>query len=285
MVSEEGQLEFSLFESPIGIRNFVRVGGAGKRTLIFAHGFGCEQAIWRHVAPAFLDGYRVVLFDHIGSGHSDKTAYDSVRHNSLTGYANDAVEICRDLDLRNATFIGHSVSCMIGAEVAIAIPERVDELIMVGPSPCYLNDGDYRGGFEREDIEELLETLEANYLGWARTMAPIIMGRPDRPDLGRELTDSFYKLDPAIAAQFARVTFLGDSRTILPRIQAHTLVVQCSDDAIAPLHVGEYTKAQIPNAKLVYLEAKGHCPNLSAPELTIATIRAFLERGTHVSHQ
>jgi len=256
-------LEFSPVDTAIGRRNAVRIGGTGSRTLVFSHGFGCEQAMWRHVAPCFLDGYRVVLFDHVGSGSSDKTAYDSHRHNSLTGYADDALELCVDLDLRHVTFVGHSVSAMIGAEVAIAIPDRVDELVMVGPSPCYLNDGDYRGGFEREDIEELLETLEANYLGWARTMAPVIMGRPDRPEFGGELTDSFCKLDPAIAAEFARVTFFSDSRAILPRIQARTLVVQCTDDAIAPRHVGEYTQSQIPNAKLVYLEAKGHCPILA----------------------
>ncbi len=272
-------MEFSSVESVIGKRNSVRVGGSGPRTLVFSHGFGCEQAMWRLVAPAFLDEYRVVLFDHTGSGNSDKAAYDSVRHNSLTGYAEDVVEICRDLDLQQATFIGHSVSAMIGAEVSIAIPERINELVMVGPSPCYLNDGDYRGGFEREDIEELLETLEANYLGWARTMAPVIMGCPDRPELGGELADSFCKLDPAIAAQFARVTFFGDSRSLLPSIPARTLVMQCTEDAIAPRQVGEYTKSQIPNAEIIYLEAKGHCPNLSAPEPTIAGIRAFLERG------
>lgn len=241
--------------------------------------------MWRHVAPAFLDRYRVVLFDHVGSGNSDKGAYHSERHNSLTGYAMDATEICVELDLHHVTFIGHSVSSMIGEEVAVALPDRVDELVMFGPSPCYLNDGEYRGGFEREDIEELLETLEANYLGWARTMAPYIMGRPDRPEFGGELTESFCKLDPRIAAEFARVTFFSDSRSLLPKIQARTLVVQCSEDAIAPRHVGEYTQAQIPNAELVYLEARGHCPNLSAPEETIAAILHFLEQGARVPRQ
>jgi sigma-B regulation protein RsbQ len=277
-------MEFIPVPSRVGIRNCVRVGGHGPRTLVFSHGFGCEQAMWRHVAPAFLDAYRVVLFDHLGSGHSDKSMYDPERHSTLRGYAEDAIEICLDLDLRQATFIGHSVSAMIGAHVAVTIPDCIDELVMVGPSPCYLNDGDYRGGFERQDIEELLETLEANYLGWARTMAPVIMGRPDRPEFGGELTDTFCKLDPVIAAQFARVTFFGDSRSLLPRIQARTLVLQCTEDAIAPRHIGEYTKSQIPNAELVYLEAKGHCPNLSAPEETMAKIRTFLERGARVPH-
>jgi sigma-B regulation protein RsbQ len=274
-------VEFSPVEGRVGMRNFVRVGGTGDRTLVFSHGFGCEQAMWRHVAPAFVDKYRVVLFDHVGSGRSDKSSYHPVRYDSLSGYAADAAEICSELDLRNVTFIGHSVSAMIGAEVALAIPDRVDELVMVGPSPCYLNDGDYRGGFERQDIEELLETLEANYLGWARTMAPVIMGRPDRPEFGGELADSFCKLDPEIAAQFARVTFLSDSRALLPRIQARTLVLQCTEDAIAPRHVGEYTQARIPNAELRYLEARGHCPNLSAPEETIAAIRSFLAQSSH----
>lgn len=276
---EEVVLAFSLIEGRVGMRNSVRVGGSGERTLVFSHGFGCEQAMWRQVAPAFLDGFRVVLFDHVGSGNSDKSSYHPQRYNSLSGYAADAAELCVDLDLRNVTFIGHSVSSMIGAEVAIALPDRVDELVMVGPSPCYLNDGDYRGGFEREDIDELLETLEANYLGWARTMAPVIMGRPDRPEFGGELADSFCKLDPEIAAQFARVTFLSDSRDLLPRIPARTLVLQCTEDAIAPRHVGEYTQARIPNAELRYLEARGHCPNLSAPEETIAAIRSFLSQS------
>lgn len=278
-------MEFSPVEGRVGLRNSVRVGGTGDRTLVFSHGFGCDQSMWRHVAPTFVDRYRVVLFDHVGSGNSEKDSYEEERYNSLSGYAADAAELCGELDLRNVTFIGHSVSAMIGAEVALLVPDRVDELVMVGPSPCYLNDGDYRGGFSREDIEELLETLEANYLGWARTMAPVIMGRPDRPEFGGELTDSFCKMDPVIAAQFARVTFLGDSRALLPRIPARTLVLQCSEDAIAPQHVGEYTRAQIPNAVLYLMEARGHCPNLSAPEETIAAIRSFLEQGDDVARR
>ncbi len=235
--------------------------------------------MWRHVASAFGSRYRVVLYDHVGAGGSDLTAYSESKYSSLTGYAEDAVEICEELGVRDCVFIGHSVSAMIGAEAAILAPERIGELVMVGPSPCYLNDGDYRGGFEREDLDDLLETLDANYLGWARTMAPVIMGRPDRPDFGEELSENFCRMDPEIAAHFARVTFFSDSRGILPRVKARTLVVQCTDDAIAPQVVGEYTAAHLPNSELIYLKARGHCPNLSAPEETIAVIRAFLEKG------
>ena len=272
-------MEFELLDSRVGRRNNLRVGGLGGKTLLFSHGFGCDQTMWRHVAPAFGSRYRVALYDHVGAGASDLSAYSESKYDSLRGYAQDAVEICEELGVRDCVFIGHSVSAMIGAEAALLAPERIGELVMVGPSPCYLNEGDYRGGFEREDLDELLETLEANYLGWARTMAPVIMGRPDRPEYGEELGESFCRMDPGIAAQFARVTFFSDSRSILSRVKARTLVVQCTEDAIAPLAVGEYTAAQLPNSELVYLKARGHCPTLSAPQETIAVISAFLEKG------
>ena len=276
---ERFEVKFELFDSRVGRRNHLLIGGQGEKTVIFSHGFGCDQSMWRHVVPAIARRYRVALYDHVGAGGSDLSAYSESKYSSLKGYAENAVEICEELGVRDCVFVGHSVSAMIGAEAAVLAPERIGELVMVGPSPCYLNDGDYRGGFERADLEELLETLEANYLGWARTMAPVIMGRTDRPEFGEELGESFCRMDPVIAAQFARVTFFSDSRGILPRVKARTLVVQCTDDAIAPTAVGEYTAANLPNSELVYLKATGHCPNLSAPEETIAVISAFLKKG------
>ena len=251
-------------------------GNPGGQPMLFAHGFGCDQNMWRLVVPAFEDRYRVVLFDHIGAGRSDLSAYDRRRHSSLDGYADDVLEICAALELERAIFVGHSVSTMIGVVAAIREPERFEKLVLIGPSPCYVDDGDYVGGFSRDDIDELLESLDSNYLGWSSAMAPLIMGNPDRPELGEELTNSFCATDPEIARQFARVTFLSDNRLDLPRVRIPTLVLQCSDDPIAPRPVGEYVRDQIPDSRLVQLDATGHCPNLSAPEETVAAIEAFL---------
>lgn len=251
-------------------------GNPGGQPMLFAHGFGCDQNMWRLVVPAFEDRYRVVLFDHIGAGRSDLSAYDRRRHSSLDGYADDVLEICAALELERAIFVGHSVSTMIGVVAAIREPERFEKLVLIGPSPCYVDDGDYVGGFSRDDIDELLESLDSNYLGWSSAMAPLIMGNPDRPEPGEELTNSFCATDPEIARQFARVTFLSDNRLDLPRVRIPTLVLQCSDDPIAPRPVGEYVRDQIPDSRLVQLDATGHCPNLSAPEETVAAIEAFL---------
>jgi sigma-B regulation protein RsbQ len=247
--------------------------------MLFAHGFGCDQHMWRYVAPRFEDGFRVVLFDHVGSGKSDLSAYDPQRYSSLSGYADDVVAICSELGLRDVVFVGHSVSAMIGVLAAVAEPELFDKLVLVGPSPRYLNDADYVGGFSVEDINDMLESLESNYLGWSSVMAPAIMGRPDRPELGQELTESFCQTDPAIARQFARVTFLSDNRADLPVVTTPTLVLQCSDDVIAPISVGEFVRDRMPNASMVLLNATGHCPNLSAPEETAAAIERFV-RGS-----
>ncbi|HVL90164.1 MAG TPA: alpha/beta hydrolase [Actinomycetota bacterium] len=258
-------------------RNNVRVFGnpAGK-PMIFAHGFGCDQNMWRYVTPAFEDEYRVVLFDHVGSGGSDLAAYDFVKYSSLQGYADDVVEICRELELVDVVFVGHSVSSMIGALAATAAPDLFESLVMVGPSPRYINDDGYVGGFGREDIDDLLVSLESNYLGWSSQMAPVIMGNGDRPELGAELTESFCRTDPEIAAHFARVTFLSDNRADLAGVKTRTLVLQCSSDVIAPEEVGRYVTENLPAAELVVMKATGHCPNLSAPEETIAAIKAFL---------
>ena len=256
--------------------NVVERGRPDGRPMVFAHGFGCDQNMWRFVWPAFADEHRIVLFDHVGAGGSDASAHDPERHGTLQGYAEDTLEICRELGLRDAIFVGHSVSCMIGVLAAAEDPEAFGALVLVGPSARYIDDGDYRGGFSRADIEGLLESLESNYLGWSSAMAPVIMGNADRPELGEELTASFCRADPDIAAQFARVTFLSDNREDLARVNLPSLVLQCSDDAIAPEAVGAYVHEHLRGSSLVQLEATGHCPNLSAPEETTAAIRAFL---------
>ena len=258
-------------------RNNVSLRGAVRgQPMVFAHGFGCDQNMWRYVAPAFEDDYRVVLFDHVGAGNSDAAAYDRDKYGSLAGYADDVLEICRELELRDVIFVGHSVSAMIGVLAAAKEPDRFAKLILVGPSPRYVDDGDYVGGFTREDIEGLLDSLDSNYLGWSHTYAPAIMGREDRPELGEELTNSFCRTDPEIAGHFARVTFLSDNRDDLARVTTPALVLQCSDDIIAPEAVGAFVHEHLPNSTLVQLAAKGHCPNLSAPEETIEAIRRFL---------
>jgi sigma-B regulation protein RsbQ len=258
-------------------RNNVSVSGREDgQPMVFAHGFGCDQNMWRHVTPAFAADHRVILFDHVGAGGSDLSAYEPGRYASLDGYADDVLEICSALGLERVIFVGHSVSAMIGVLAAVREPERFDRLVLVGPSPRYIDDDGYVGGFSAEDIEGLLESLESNFLGWSAQMAPVIVGNPDRPELGEELTNSFCRTDPEIAKQFARVTFLSDNRDDLPAVRTRSLVLQCSDDVIAPRAVGEYVHARIPDSELVLLGATGHCPNLSAPAETIAAIRACL---------
>ena len=246
--------------------------------MLFAHGFGCDQNMWRYVAPRFEDRFRVVLFDYVGAGHSAVLAYDPERYSSLEGYARDVLEICDELELRDVIFVGHSVSAMIGALAALAEPDRFAKLVFVGPSPCYIDDPPYVGGFSRSDIDELLESLESNYLGWSSAMAPVIMGNPDRPELGEELRESFCRTDPEIAARFARVTFLSDNRRDLARVKVPTLVLQCAEDAIASVEVGRYVYGALPHSTFVLLGATGHCPNLSAPEETADAIDAFVSQ-------
>jgi sigma-B regulation protein RsbQ len=257
-------------------RNNVKVSGDGEKAIIFAHGFGCDQNMWRWVAPAFRTSHKVILFDYVGAGQSDASAYNRAKYATLQGYAADLLEICEALSLRDAVFVGHSVSAMIGMMAALQEPSRFAALVMVGPSPCYVNDDNYYGGFSRTDLEGLMDYLDSNYLGWSSTMAPVIMGNPDRPELGEELTNSFCKADPEIAKQFARATFFSDNRADLARVKTKTLILQCSQDAIAPTEVGTYVHGQIPGSTLVVLDATGHCPNLSAPEETTTAIRNFL---------
>jgi sigma-B regulation protein RsbQ len=258
-------------------RNCVRISGVTDgRPIVFVHGFGCDQAMWRFVAPDFEVDHRVVLLDLVGSGNSDLSAYDPDKYGSLWGYAADLVEICRELDLTDVVLVGHSVSAMIGVLAWQQAPELFGALVMVGPNPRYIDEGDYVGGFSRTDIAGLLDALDANHLGWSAQMAPVMMGNPDHPELAEELTNSFCRTDPDIARQFARVTFLSDNRVDLPGVAVPTLVLQCSEDVIAPEVVGRFVHESIPGSTFAQLKATGHVPHLSAPEETTSAIRAFL---------
>ena len=244
--------------------------------MVFAHGFGCDQNMWRFVAPAFEKSFKVVLFDQVGAGGSDLAAYDKAKYSTLGGYADDLIEIGRELGWKDAVFVGHSVSAMIGVLASIKAPGMFGKLVLVGPSARYIDDGDYVGGFSEAQIEELLAFLEDNHMGWSAAMAPTIMGNPDRPALGQELTNSFCRTDPEIAKAFARVTFTSDNRADLPKAAVPTLVLQCKEDVIAGMEVGAFVTKEIPGARMVVLNATGHCPNLSAPKEVIAAIEDFV---------
>lgn len=259
-------------------RNNVHVAGSGPATLLFVHGFGCDQSMWRRMAPAYAKRYRTVLLDLVGSGQSDLSAYDRDKYGTLRGHAADMVEVAQEFAQGPVVFVGHSVSSMIGLLAGIERPDLFAAQVMVGPSPCYINDGDYAGGFERKDIDGLLETLEHNYLGWSSNMAPAIMGAPEQPELAQELDNSFCRTDPEIAKHFARVTFLSDHRADLPRLQAPTLILQCSDDIIAPRTVGEYMHRTLPNSTLVVIRNVGHCPHMSSPGPCSDALDSFLHQ-------
>lgn len=257
-------------------RNNVTIKGTGDKAMLFAHGFGCDQNAWRRITNAFATDYKLVLIDFIGAGKSDLAAYDKTKYSSIDGYVEDILEICHELKLKDAIFIGHSVSCMIGALASIKEPALFKKLIFIGPSPCYINCDGYVGGFEQEDIDNLFEIMEDDYIKWSASMAPKIMGDGQALELKEELTETFCSNDPEIAKAFARVTFLSDNRKDLPKITVESLTLQCSEDIIAPLEVGEYIKKNTPNNTMVVLNATGHCPHMSAPEETIAAIKAFL---------
>ncbi|MDN7242115.1 alpha/beta hydrolase [Planococcus sp. N028] len=259
-------------------RNNVRVKGQGDQVLVFAHGFGCDQSVWRKVEAAFLDEYRVVLFDYVGSGKSDKSQYSTERYNSLHGYKQDVLEICAALELKNIIFIGHSVSSMIGALAAIDQPELIDKLIMIGPSPRYLNEPGYKGGFDKEDIDELLEMMEVNYKEWAKYLAPVSMQNPERPELAEDLEKLFRSNDPIIARQFAEVTFNSDVREELRKVTVPTLVLQPKFDAIVPIEIGEYIHSRVPNSEFKIMDTMGHNPHISDAEETIRCIREYLAK-------
>ena len=258
-------------------RNNVHVRGAGNRAMVFAHGFGCDQNMWRFVAPAFETDHMTVMFDHVGAGGSDLKAYDKFKYSTLSGYADDVVEIGQQLGLEDAIFVGHSVSSMIGVLAAAKAPGMFSKLVLVGPSARYIDDENgYVGGFSAAQIEELLQFLESNHMGWSAQMAPAIMGNPDRPELGEELTNSFCRTDPEIAKAFARVTFTSDNRNDLAGVDVPVLVLQCSEDIIASQQVGEFVNRHLPNSRMIVLEATGHCPNLSAPQEVIGAMRTFV---------
>jgi len=261
-------------------RNNVRVSGRGTQPMLFAHGFGCDQNMWRYVAPAFEDDYRVVLFDYVGSGRSDVKAYDHGRYGNLEGYAQDVLDVIEALDLRDVIFVGHSVSSMIGVLAANREPDRFDRLVLIGPSPRYINDAPYVGGFDRADIDGLFEMMDRNFLGWANFLAPAIMKNSDRPELGEELTESFCSTDPIMARRFAEATFYADNRSDLAEVTVPSLILQCSEDMVAPAEVGNYLSEQLPGSTLRVMKATGHCPHMSHPEETISLIREYLEPAT-----
>ena len=255
----------------------IKILGDSEKTMLLAHGYGCDQAMWRFLSPAFQDEYRVVLFDHVGAGGSDLSQYSRQKYGTLDGYADDVLQIIEAVQGAPVVFVGHSVSSMIGILAANKKPEYFSSLVLIGPSPCYINDGEYVGGFTRADIDGLLQTLDSNHLGWSRTMAPVIMKNEDRPELASELAESFCRTDPNIAKHFARVTFLSDNRADLSRLSVPSLVMQCSDDNIAPQVVGEFVHRHLAGSRYVSLRATGHCPHLSAPAETIQSIKEYLE--------
>jgi sigma-B regulation protein RsbQ len=257
-------------------RNNVKILGRGTQPMVFAHGFGCDQNMWRFVTPAFENDYRIVLFDYVGSGRSDLRAYDRTRYGTLGGYADDLLDVCRALDLRDAIVVAHSVSAIVAILAAKREPQRFAQLVLIGPSPRYINDADYVGGFDRADIDGLLETMEKNYIGWANYLAPAVMANPDRPELASELAESFCSTDPVIARRFAEVTFLSDNRADLADVSIPSLILQCSADIIAPLEVGEYVHRHLPLSTLRVMSATGHCPHMSHPEETIREIKEYL---------
>ena len=257
-------------------RNNVKIFGSGQTPMMFAHGFGCDQNMWRFVTPAFEKDYKIILFDYVGAGKSDLSAYNAERYANLNGYAQDVLDICKALKLTNIIFVGHSVSSMIGTLAAIKEPSYFAKLIMVGPSPCYINDTGYIGGFERKDVEELLETMDKNYIGWANFLAPAIMKNPDHPELAAELKESFCSTDPTIARKFAEATFFSDNRNDLAKLHTPSLIMQCSEDIIAPNAVGEFLHKSLKNSTLRVLKATGHCPHMSAPDETIDVMKDYL---------
>ncbi|GKV56882.1 sigma factor SigB regulation protein RsbQ [Sporosarcina sp. NCCP-2222] len=257
-------------------RNHVTVLGNGEKTIVFAHGFGCDQTVWNRIGPAFEKDYRIVLFDYTGSGRSDKSLYSSERYSSLDGYALDLVEIADEMNLSDVIFVGHSVSSMIGAIASIQRPHLMDRLIMIGPSPHYMNDGDYKGGFEREDINELLDMMELNYKEWAKYLAPVVMKNEERPELASNFERTLSENDPVIARRFAEVTFTSDLRDRLAQVSVPTLILQTREDAISPIEVGEYVHEHIKGSEFVLMNARGHNPHISDPEETIQVIRDYL---------
>ena len=258
-------------------RNNVNRLGKGKQTMLFAHGYGCDQNMWRFITPAFQKDYDCVLFDHVGSGDSDKDSYDFEKYNTLEGYAEDIIALCDELELKNVIYVGHSVGAIMGVLAAARRPDLFDRMILIGPSPCYINKNGYYGGFSQQDINELVETLENNYLGWSSYITPVIIGDPEKPEFTEELHNSFCRMNPNIAKHFAKVTFLSDNRDDLFKVSTPALIIQCHPDIIAPVQVGLYVHEKMLNSNFIQLESPGHCPHLTSPELTINALKFYLD--------
>lgn len=257
-------------------RNNVTISGKGSQPMLFAHGFGCDQTMWRFISPAFEDDYRLIQFDYVGCGKSDLSAYNHEKYNSLHGYAQDILDICEALDLKDVILVGHSVSSIIGILANLQKPHIFDSLILICPSPCYINSPGYTGGFEKSDLEELLEVMDSNYVSWAHYLAPIVMKNPDKPMLSEELGNSFCSINPEITKKFAELTFFSDNREDLKKVETPCLILQCSEDDIAPDEVGDYVNEELKNSVLFKLKASGHCPHMSEPAETIESIQKFL---------
>ncbi|WP_334063868.1 alpha/beta fold hydrolase [Alteromonas genovensis] len=264
-------------ETDIIKRNNVRFFGNGEVTLLLAHGFGCDQRMWDHLIPYLENDYKIVLFDYVGCGQSDLSAFDKKRYSQLSGYAKDVEEICDALSLSNVIFIGHSVSSTIGMHAAIERPDLISKLIMICPSPCFLNlPPDYMGGFEKDDLEELINLMDKNYLGWASYFAPLVVGEGHDESVKQEMEDSFCSTDPSYAKPFAKATFFADDRYLMPKLGTPTLILQSQDDSLASVEVGRYMNKAIEHSKLIVLEAKGHCLHMTTPEQVACAIGEFL---------
>jgi sigma-B regulation protein RsbQ len=264
----------------ITTRNNTRMLGTQGPVLLYAHGFGCSQKMWRHVTPAFADTHRQVLFDYVGSGQSDLASFDAQRYASLDGYVQDVLDVCDSFDLKSGvTFVGHSVSCSVGLLASITRPELFERLVLVGPSPCFLNDPPhYLGGFEREDLEGLLSLMDQNYIGWANHLAPVVAGADGAGQAAGELSESFCSTEPSVARVFARTTFFADNRADLPQVTRPCLILQHSQDALAPLAVGDYLHTHLRGSSLKVLDVAGHCSHMTHPDQVVEAMRGFMGR-------
>ncbi|WP_316806398.1 alpha/beta hydrolase [Pedobacter agri] len=266
------------------IRNNVKILGQGSQVIMFAHGFGCAQSSWKYITDAFLEDYRVILFDYVGSGQSDQNQYDYHKYSTLEGYACDVIDIIEALGLKDIIFVGHSVSSMIGMIAALQIPESFKKLIFIGPSPRYLNDRDYIGGFESADIESIFTQIAEDYVGWTKGISPAVMDKAEQPELADFLQECFEETEPSIALAFAMATFKADYRHQIKNLRVPSLTLQSSNDMMAPQSAGEYIHQNTRDNFLVVMKATGHFPHISEPKETIREIKDFIE-GKKVNDQ